>query len=139
MHIRSEAFDSQIVADGGIISVIKGVNEKSLTNPPLLEYYNLLKEVTIPSPDATVRNPDVNNFYAEVKDISPNLGTIAQGVIAGSLKDYEGTLRTLADRSTAEWKRACEAVGLNYGVFEFPNWDPLKPYTDADYAALPKL
>ncbi|MDR1901781.1 MAG: extracellular solute-binding protein [Treponema sp.] len=139
MNLRSEAFEGPMVADGGIISVLKGINDKYLTNPQLREFYEVGRTVSIPSPIATHRSADVNNFYSEVKDVNPNLGAIAQGVMAGSIKDYQAALKGLADKSTAEWKRACEVVGLDYSVFEFPNWDPLKPYTDDDYAALPKL
>lgn len=45
-------------------------------------------------------------------------------------------LKTLADDTTTEWKRASEAVGMDYSSLEFPNWDVTKDYTDADYAAL---
>lgn len=38
--------------------------------------------------------------------------------------------------TTTEWKRASEAVGMDYSSLEFPNWDVTKDYTDADYAAL---
>jgi ABC-type glycerol-3-phosphate transport system substrate-binding protein len=139
MAIRNQEFEGKMVGDGGIISVLKGVNEKYLTNPQLREFYEVGRASVMPAPVATIRNADVARFYSEVKDVSPNLGAIAQGVIVGSLKDYENALRTLADNSTAEWKRACEVAGINYGLLDFSSWDPMKPFTDADYAALPKF
>jgi ABC-type glycerol-3-phosphate transport system substrate-binding protein len=139
MYFHSEDFEKTMLAEGGKISVLKGNNEKYLKDPLMLEFYRLLKTETIASPDAIVRSSDVNKFYAEVKDVNPGIGPLMQGVMSGSLADYKSALKTLADRSTIEWKRACEAVGLDYNVFEFPNWDPLKPYTDADYDGLPKL
>ena len=87
-------------------------------------------------PSATLRDPKAYDFYAEVKDVQPSLGSILQGVMAGSITDYASELKKLADASTEEWKRAAEAVGLDYNVFEFPNWDPTRDYTDADYEAL---
>jgi ABC-type glycerol-3-phosphate transport system substrate-binding protein len=130
------SFEKSNVADGERISMIKGINEKYISNKISLDYYDIVMKNALTVPLATHRDSRVNDFYVEVKSISPSLGAIAQGVMAGSINDYAGALKTLADKTTAEWKRACEAVGLDFSVLEFPNWDPLKPYTDADYAAL---
>ena len=72
----------------------------------------------------------------EVKDIQPSLGAIVQGIFSQSITDFDGQLKTLADSSTEEWKRACEAVGMDYSSLEFPNWDTKKDYTDQDYEEL---
>ena len=50
--------------------------------------------------------------------------------------DYDSALKTLANDTTTEWKRASEAVGMDYSSLEFPNWDATKDYTDADYETL---
>ena len=42
----------------------------------------------------------------------------------------------LSEDSTAEWKRACEAVGMDYGMLEFPNWNTKEDYTDEAYREL---
>ncbi len=71
-----------------------------------------------------------------MKDIQPNLAALLQGVISGGLDDYASALTTFSAETTAEWKRAAQAVGLDYNVFEFPNWDPTKAYTEEDYNSL---
>ena len=68
--------------------------------------------------------------------MQPSLGAIVQGIISQSLTDYSSALKTLADDTSTEWKRASEAVGMDYSSLEFTNWDVTKDYTDADYAAL---
>lgn len=79
---------------------------------------------------------NANDFYAEVKDVQPSLGAIVQGIISQSITDYDSALKTLANDTTTEWKRASEAVGMDYSSLEFPNWDATKDYTDADYETL---
>ena len=87
-------------------------------------------------PTIVKRDEKANDFYAEIKDVQPSLGAIVQGIISQSIPDYETALKTLADESTKEWKRACEAVGMDYAALEFPNWDTSEDYTDEDYEAL---
>ena len=50
--------------------------------------------------------------------MQPSLGAIVQGIISQSIVDYDSALKTLADDTTTEWKRACEAVGLDYSLLE---------------------
>lgn len=129
-------YQEDLVAEAGQLSIIKGMVEENLTNPHALEYYNIANEVSLDIPVATIRDPKVYDFYAEVVDVQPNLASLFQGVISGGLNDYESALTTLAEDTTAEWKRAAEAVGVDFSVFEFENWDPMKNYTAEDYEAL---
>ena len=76
------------------------------------------------------------NFLGNAKDVQPSLGAIVQGIISQSITDYDSALKTLANDTTTEWKRASEAVGMDYSSLEFPNWDATKDYTDADYETL---
>lgn len=87
-------------------------------------------------PCVTVRDEKAYDFYTEVKDVQPRLGAIVQGILSSSITDYENELKKLADASTEEWKRTSEAIGLDYGVFEFANWDTTKDYTMEAYKEL---
>jgi len=138
MALYSEEYHYQAdcVADGNFVSIIPAVNEKHLNNPIMKEYYETATKVAKVVPAATIRDEKTYDFYAEVKDVQPSLGAIVQGVLSQSIADYAGELKTLSEASTTEWKRASEAVGLDFGTFDFPNWDPMKDYTEADYAAL---
>ena len=138
MALYSEEFGYQsgCVEDGTFVSVIPVINEKYMTNEIMKQYYTIANETTKIVPTATTRDEMAYDFYAEVKDVQPSLGAIVQGVMAQSIADYKNELKKLADASTEEWKRASEAVGMDYGVFEFSNWDPKKDYTDEDYKAL---
>jgi multiple sugar transport system substrate-binding protein len=135
----SEGYEKELVSIGERFSVLKGVNEKYLSNPASKEYYRIGKELTLPVPTATQRDPNAFKFYVEVKGVQPSLGNLLQGVMSGSLANYKAALAKLADDSTVEWKRAATSVGLDFNVFEFPNWDVSKAYLDSDYAKLPKL
>lgn len=129
-------YQDDLVAEAGQLSIVKGMVEENLTNPHALEYFNIANDASLDIPVATIREPKVYDFYAEFIDVQPSLANLFQGVISGGLSDYESALTTLAKDTTEEVKRAAGEVGLDFSVFEFENWDPMKAYTDADYEAL---
>lgn len=138
--LYSEEYQTQLVSDGGFVSAIKGVNEKAMTDPAMLEYFELHKEVGKLSPDPIVANANATFVYEEIKDISPNLGQIAQGVISGAIVDYEKELDQYAQKTQEEWERAINTVsakGIDISIedFEFKNWNPLEDYTTESYNA----
>lgn len=140
MGLYSDEYQTQLVSDGGFVSAIAGVNEKAMTDPAMLEYFELHKEAGRLAPDPIVGNANATLVYEEVKDISPNLGQIAQGVIAGAITDYETELNSYAQKTQEEWERVINVVAGN-GVavskddFEFKNWNPLEDYTAKEYEA----
>ena len=138
MALFSEEYGYQdaCVANGNYISIVKGVNERSIADPVMKQYYEVSKATTRVVPSVTLRDPAFFDFYTEVKDVTPNLANIAQGVLSGSISDYKSELTKLADATTVEWKRACDALGLDFAKMQIDNWDPTKDYTAADYAAL---
>lgn len=136
LYSEEYGYQSSCVEDGTFVSVIPSINEKYMTNPVMKEYYTVANKTSKVVPTIVKRDILANDFYVEVKDVQPSLGGIVQGIISESITDYEAALEKFADDSTKEWKRACEAVGMDYGVLEFGNWDNSKDYTDADYEAL---
>lgn len=133
------AFQADCVKIGERTSVVKGLTEKYMTNPVMEQYYNTIQASAVAVPSITVRDNGYYNFYSEVVGVTPSLASILQGVWSNSITDYESALHTLAQASTAEWKRACDACGLSFEGLEFPNWVVGTPYTAADYAALPAV
>lgn len=136
LYSEEYGYQSSCVEDGSFVSVIPAINEKYMTNPIMKDYYTIANETAKVVPTITMRDEKANDFYTEVKDVQPSLGAIMQGVLSQSIPDYAGALKTLADQTTEEWQRATAAVGMDYSELEFPNWDPTKDYTDADYEAL---
>jgi multiple sugar transport system substrate-binding protein len=134
-------YQSAQVSSGNSISIVPAINDKYMTNKAMLEYYKTAESMTRVIPIATKRDEKSYSFYAGVNDVSPSLGAIVQGVLAGSIateKDIKSYLMTLSNDSTKEWKRAADAAGYDYTHLDFPNWDLSKDYTDSDYAALKK-
>lgn len=138
MALYSEEYGYQpgCVADGTFVSVIPSINEEYMSNEIMKDYYTIAEETSRIVPTIVKRNEKANDLYAEIKDVQPSLGAIVQGIISKSITEYDTSLKTLAEESTAEWKRACEAVGMDFGELEFPNWDVKKDYTDEDYGKL---
>ena len=138
MALYSEEFgyQSSCVEDGVFVSVIPEINEQYMTNAIMKDYYTIANATAKIVPTIAKRAEKANAFYSEVKDVQPSLGAIMQGVLSRSITDYDIALQKLAEDTTTEWKRACEAVGMDYRGLEFDNWNPKEDYTDADYEAL---
>ena len=105
----------------------------------MLEYYQINNEQAALAPDPIVANPDTAAVYAQAASISPNLGEIAQGVLAQNI-DYKAELQTLSEKTQEEWTRAIDAAkegGADVSAedFEFKNWDPMENYTKDLYEA----
>jgi ABC-type glycerol-3-phosphate transport system substrate-binding protein len=128
MELYGEGYQGACVRAGGFVSIVNGINEKYLPEGGTREYYDVANIQTRTVPDPMIVEPKVTDFYAEVRGIEPSLAAIMQGVVAGSITDIPGALKTLSDRSTTEWTRAARAVGIPLSTFEFRNWDMSKDY-----------
>jgi multiple sugar transport system substrate-binding protein len=89
-----------------------------------------------PVPEAA--NPNVAQVVAEMRDIHPNLGEIAQGLFSGAITDVEGALEEYNRKMTEERQRAInklqeEGVDVSIDDWVFPNWDPTKNFTPSMY------
>lgn len=134
MYSEDYSYQKACVGSGAWLSIVKGINEKYLTNELSKQNYDILKETTVTYPSVRTRDASVEGFYTQVVDVQPGLGDLLQGVFSKSLTDYDTALKTLADASTAEWKRACEAAGVDYGLLDFTGWDMSRNFTEEDYA-----
>ncbi len=86
------------------------------------------------APSPISRNPAVASVNANMADIHPNLGEIAQGVFSGDVTDYRAALQELSDKMTAERDTAIEAVkaeGSEVSIDDwiFADWTPGQDYT----------
>jgi ABC-type glycerol-3-phosphate transport system substrate-binding protein len=134
--LYSEEYQGAVVSDGGFISIVKGINEKYMTNEQMLEYYSIAKETMLLAPNAAKVDNKVYDFYTKVVDVNPNLASLLQGVLSSGAIDISVELKNLADKTTQEWQRAATEVGLDFSVFEFTNWDTTKPYLAENYKTL---
>jgi multiple sugar transport system substrate-binding protein len=118
------------------------VNEKAENvGPRSKTVLDIFAEQVRVGPDPHVRNPDIEAFDLEYRDISPNFGEVVQGIFAGQLSDPKAAMQDLKDRSDAELDRAIKAAQDNGAVISrdawvFPNWHPEEDYTQEDYEAL---
>lgn len=128
-------YQADVVQSGSYISIIKGVNEVNMVNPVMKEYYDAAS-TCIDIPVVTTRNVKFYDFYSAVVGATPTFGSIAQGILSQSIEEPMEVLAGLTVAETANWKAACEAIGIDFSEMDFPNWVAGQNYTDADYAAL---
>ncbi|MGN6757036.1 MAG: ABC transporter substrate-binding protein, partial [Thermomicrobiales bacterium] len=144
-YIGTEQGQSAYVAysGGGEPAVYPKANESPALDPRVRHVNQLFDQQMRLGPSPNVRNPDVEKVNLELKPVTPDFGTTVQGIYTGQLKDAKTALQDLQDRMTKERDRAIKAAqakGAKVSVddWKFPNWDPTKDYTQADYDALKK-
>jgi multiple sugar transport system substrate-binding protein len=102
---------------------------------------NIAADILRAAPMAQVRNHDAADVILEMKALKPNLVDIAQGIFTDQIKDIPKALRDLQGRAEKNLDDAI-AAATKHGAkisrddWKFPNWDPSKDYTEADYKAL---
>lgn len=112
-------------------------------SPRARKAYALFDQQTRIGPDPSIRNADVGQVNLEMRTLTPDFGTTVQGIYIGQLGDAKKAMQDLKDRADKELDRAIKAAQakgakVSRDDYVFPNWDPTKDYTEADYAALKK-
>ena len=103
-------------------------------HPTYRRAIQLFQEGVRLGPSPLVKNPAMAEVLAEMQQIRPSLGEIAQGVFSGDVDDPAAALQTFADQLTAERERAIAAVngrGIQVSLDDwvFPDWQPGQDYT----------
>jgi multiple sugar transport system substrate-binding protein len=119
------------------------VIEQAQVDPRARKALGIFGQTMHLAPSANVRNPDWSQAELEKKAITPDFGQLLQGIYTGQVSDPKKAMQDLKDRSNQELDRALKAAQakgakVSRDDLVFPNWDPMKDYTDADYAALKK-
>lgn len=124
-------------------------------NPPILEEANkaiesgLTRQATmcqklaagmVAAPNLLVGNPDIELVNRELKPLSPDFGQVIQSALVGKTPNLKKSLRDLKDRAMRTRDQAIAAAvkkgaKVSADDWAFPNWDPFKDYTSADYQA----
>lgn len=123
-------------------------------NPPLLEDARKLSEAKYSDhakacaaiadtmrggPSPQVANPDVALVSKREKAVTPDFGEVIQAIMVGKTNDVPKALKDLKDRSEKARDAAIADAKKRDGStatrqdWVFPNWDPTKDYTTADY------
>jgi multiple sugar transport system substrate-binding protein len=130
------------IAGGGVLPLaFPEANEASGLDPRVRQAFTLYDQQMRIGPDPRVRNPEAEQVYLELGEVQPGFGQVIQGIFTGQLGDPQAAMQDLQDRADAELERAIAAArdkGANVSRDDwvFPNWDPTRDYTEADYEAL---
>jgi multiple sugar transport system substrate-binding protein len=131
----------QRVGGGSLPVIFPQANEVESIDPRLQNAYAYFEQIMRIRPEPAARNPDVSLVLQEQRAITPNFGTVIQGLFTGQVSDPRTAMQDLQDRSEAELDRAITAAQANGAQisrddYTFPNWEPTQDYTQADYDAL---
>ena len=131
------------ISDGADAPIFPEASKQASLDPEARAAEALFTQQLRLGPDPAVRSEDVVKVSLELKSLTPDFGTLLQGIFTGQVSDPKKAMQDLKDRSEAELGRAIKAAQakgakVTRDDWVFPNWDPTKDYTDADYAALKK-
>ncbi|MBA2468810.1 MAG: extracellular solute-binding protein [Chloroflexia bacterium] len=89
-------------------------------------------------PMVPVRNPAASRVAFERRPLTPDLGQLVQGILAGQIDDVPAAMEDLQSRANAELERAISAAQeqgaeVTRDDFVFPDWDPTAEYTAENY------
>ena len=92
-------------------------------------------------PMVQIRNPGAAQVAFERRPLTPDLGQLVQGILAGQIPDVAAAMEDLQSRADAELERAIEAANasgaeVSRDDFVFANWDPNEEYTAEKYEEL---
>lgn len=136
-----------ILSQGNLVSLIPEANQRAeqarTMDPVAVKSNQIADQLMRIGPIVAARNPDSVQVAFELKPIHPDVGEITQGVLSGQVSNLKGALQTLNDNLNKELDRAIKAAQgkgakVSRNDWVYPNWDPMKDYTEADYKQLPK-
>jgi multiple sugar transport system substrate-binding protein len=89
-------------------------------------------------PMVPVRNPATAAVATERQPLTPDLGTLVQGILTGQVSDVAAAMEDLQSRASAELDRAIAAAQekgaeVSRDDFIFADWDPTAEYTADHY------
>jgi len=133
----------QLFSGAGQTCTFPSANQQPSFDPRTRRAFAMFEQTMRLGPDPGVRNPEIDKVTLEKKALTPNFGAVVQGIYTGQITDTKKAMKDLQDRSEAELDRAIKAAQakgakVTRDDWVFPNWDPMKDYTDADYATLKK-
>jgi multiple sugar transport system substrate-binding protein len=126
------------ISDGADAPIFPSASKNAKLDPEAQQAQQLFIQQMRLRPDPAVRNPDVSLVDLELKTLTPNFGQVLQGLYTGQIKDPKAAMQDLKDRTEKELDRAIKAAQakgakVSRDDWKFPNWDPTKDFTEADY------
>lgn len=131
----------QQVGGASLPVIFPQANEVEGIEPRLQQAYSYFERVMRIRPEPAARNPDVSLVLQEQRALTPNFGTVVQGIFTGQVDDPVQAMQDLQESAEAELERAIAAAQekgaeVSRDDYVFPNWEPTQDYTQADYDAL---
>jgi len=141
-------FYEKYLNSGVALTPIESINtNKALYPYPEFDtFMHLHTKLLRVRPDYAIRNPETAQVIVELgalgqPKIKPGFKDILHSVLSGAESDAAGLLKDYNDKLNKGLEEAVakvQASGIDVSLddFAFPNWDPSKDYTEADYNAL---
>lgn len=126
----------QRVSGAGIPVVQPAANSVSGIDSRLRYAARYFKQIVRILPAPEVRNPDVSLVLQEQHPVTPDFGTVVQGIYTGQIDNPRKALADLQSRSEKELDRAIsvarrKGAKVSRDDWVFTDWDPSKNYVQS--------
>jgi multiple sugar transport system substrate-binding protein len=135
------------ITQGNLTSVMPDVNtaalQTSLVDAKAKTATGYANEILRLAPLPQIRNPATAETLLLQEPVVPTFATVVQGIFSGQVKNVPKAMKSLQDAYEKSLDHAIKAARKKgYKVsrddWKFPNWDPARSYTTADYEELSK-
>jgi multiple sugar transport system substrate-binding protein len=132
------------LSEGFLVSTIEEANtsaDPAALNPKAKIVADLAAATMRACPQFEIRSEDAGLVKLELQATDPGISGTIEGILTGQIRDAEAALADLDSRLGEAMEQAFEAARargaeVDISQLQFPNWDPSRDYTAADYEEL---
>lgn len=132
------------LTQGNLASLIPEAASKadaSLLDPHARTAAELARTLMRAAPQLEIRTPLASKVNLALKAVQPGFDVIMQGIFSNQITNVKAALTELDSKLNAAMDAAFATAksggaAVDRSMLAFPNWDPTKDYTKADYDAL---
>ena len=135
-----------ILSEGNLVSLTEEYNQAAdqpgLLDPNAKIASDLANKIMRVTPQPAIRNPDVAKVALVRKEVQPRWQDLMAGIFTGEIKgSVEQQIAQFSAKQQQSLEQAIEdarkeGADVSLDDWVFPNWEPTKDYTKADYEAL---
>ncbi len=137
-YVSEHAYSDVVIQSGGSQPAKMDV-ESDYPFSQLEDIYTIMTDTAVPVPQPPGRSLEVIDFTVEYgsRRSFDGIGDVAVGYLSGGVEDLEGELNKVNDEANEVFDTLLEETPeVTREMFQFPNWEPFKPYTEEDYEEL---
>lgn len=113
--LYSYEYQAELVSKGGFVSIRSDLDQESINDPVMQDYYRLALEQSIAIDDPITRHSNLDLVYSQIPQIAPDFGDIAASVLIGT-NNYQKQLEEYNKKLQRNLESAVASVAKKHPV-----------------------